>query len=252
MLQTLEDFLAQPFGEQEPKSNDFEAKYKRLASSKKIHMEAFTEVDDCYLIHLKVGSDTNPNMQYDVILLFFTDNPRVKTNISFRRYYVKFFSNSPSFIYQYAVLYKNKGMMIDMLADKMDAIYGDTLPSKVNPSLRVSYDKSIYCACRWMVDRKVSAFSKVGMLARRKKKPEVFFSDIQTFDDIKFSSSLNKLGTQLEKIAAKEKDKDIPGKRIRHPGKVVPKAKVVRAATYKASYTKTAKRSKTVKTVKKR
>lgn len=208
MLQTLEGFLTKPFGKSEIKSNEYERKYKKLTSEKKIFMEACTEVGDTYLVHIKVGSETNNTLWYDVVLMFFTDNKDVKRDISFRRYYVKFFSNSPSFIYQYAVLYKQQGAMIDMLADKMDALYADKLPEKSNPSLRNSYDKSIYVACRFMQDHKVSAFSKAGFMARRKKKPANFFDDIKTFEDVKFTNELSALERKVEKEAKESKDKE--------------------------------------------
>ena len=208
MLQTLEGFLAKPFGKPEIKSNDYERKYKGLVSQKRIFMEACTEVGDTYLVHIKVGSESNNAIWYDVILMFFTDDKAVKKDISFRRYYVKFFSNSPSFIYQYAVLYKQQGAMIDMLADKMDVLYADKLPEKTNPSLKNSYDKSIYSACRFMQDHKVSAFSKAGFMARRKKKPEKFFDDIKTFEDVKFANELSTLEKRMERAAKEDKNKE--------------------------------------------
>lgn len=208
MLQTLEGFLMAPFGKPEIKSNEYEAKYKKLVAQKKIYMEACTKVGDTYLVHIKVGSESNSALDYDVVLLFFTDDDSVKKDISFRRYYVQFFSNSPSFIYQYAVLYKQQGAMIEMLANKMDQLYADKLPEKTNPSLRNSYDKSIYSACRFMQDHKVSAFSKAGYIARRKKKPENFFDDIKTFDDVKFTNELHTLEKKMETEAKKAKDKE--------------------------------------------
>lgn len=253
MLQTLEGFLEAPFGEKEIRSNEFEAKYKHLASEKRIHMEACVEIDGAYLVHIKVGSDSNANVFYDVILLFFTDDPTIKKDISFRRYYVQFFSNSPSFIYQYATLYQENGMMIDMLADKLDQLYAGKKPEKTNPRNKLSYDKSIYAVCRWMQDHKISGFSKVGYMARKKKKKEDFFSDIKTFDDIKFDTKLNKLGTQLEKTAAKETDKEDvkkQKKRPNHRGKITahtPTTKVIRPTKPVKSSIPKAKKVKRVK-----
>lgn len=232
MLQTLEGFLEAPFGKKEPKQNDYEKKYQALKSRKRIHMEACTEVDGTYLVHIKVGSDTNANTFYDVILHFFTDDNSVKKDVSFRRYYVKFFSNSPSFIYTYATLYKMNGIMVDALVDKLDAVYGDKLPEKSNPDLKVSFDKSIYAACRFMQDHKVSAYSKVGFLARRKKKIDKFFADVASFEDVKFKTELSKIGRTVEKEAAKVpknqkedvKKKPHPATPSTHPA---PKAKRV-------------------------
>ena len=37
-----------------------------------------------------------------------------------------------------------------MLYDKLDEKYKDTLPDKVNKDHKLSYDSSIYCACRYL------------------------------------------------------------------------------------------------------
>lgn len=259
MLQTLEQFLSRPFGKEEAKSNDYEKKYKLLTATKRVYMEACTAVDSSYLVHIKVGSESNAALWYDVVLMFFTADPAIKRDISFRRYYVKFFSNSPSFIYQYAVLYKQNGAMIDVLAEKMDQMYADKLPEKTNPSLRSSYDKSIYCACRFMVDHRVSAFSKAGYIARRKKRPENFFEDIKTFEDVKFTNELHNLEKKAEKQAKaeaknpenKEKKDQTQKQKARKGLTVAKKIKAVKATTThkpaKSSSMKNVKRAKTVK-----
>lgn len=208
MFQTLEGFLAAPFGSREPKSNEFEQKYQKLKSNKRIHIEASTKIEDNYLLHIKVGSDSNQNVFYDVILLFFTDDNSIKRDISFRKYYVQFFSNSPSFIYQYATLYKQNNGLIEMLYDKLDPEYVDKTPDKANPSMKLSYDKSIYSACRFMQDNPVSAFSKAGILVRKKKTPEKFFSDIKTFANVKMDNEINQLDKKVDKELAKASTKD--------------------------------------------
>lgn len=210
MYQTLEGFLAAPFGSREPKSNEFEQKYQKLKSNKRIHIEASTKIEDNYLLHIKVGSDSTQSVFYDVILLFFTDDPMISKGISFRKYYVQFFSNSPSFIYQYAALYKQNNGLIEMLYDKLDPEYADKVPEKANPSMKLSYDKSIYSACRFMQDNPISAFSKAGYLVRKKKTPEKFFSDIKTFADVKLDNEINqldkKVDNELKKASSKDKE----------------------------------------------
>lgn len=221
MYQTVEGFLRAPFGSPEPKSNEFEQKYQKLKSGKRIYIEASTRIEDNYLLHFKVGSDSNPNQFYDVIFLFFTDDEAVKRDISFANYYVKFFSNSPSFIYQYAVLYKENDALIDMLYDKLDPNFRDQVPTKSNPNMKLSYDKSIYSACRFMQDNKISAFSKAGILVKKKKKPDTFFSDIKTFADVKLDTEIHQLDKKVdnELKKASKKDKETVKKKSRSFGK---------------------------------
>lgn len=207
--QTLEDFLKAPFGEPEIKSNEFEQKYQKLKNAKRIQIAGYTILDENYMIHIKVGSDSNTKMFYDVVLLFFTDNPKLKKSNYFQSYYVNFFSNSPSFIYQYAALYKKNGYLIDALFDKMDKQYSDTMPEKANSTHKLSYDKSIYCACRFMLDHRVSTFSKISMTVLQKKKTnDAFFRDIKDFAEVKFSNELLGMEKDIDKklkTHAKEK-----------------------------------------------
>ena len=232
MYQTLEGFLAAPFGVPEIKSNEFERKYQSVKKRKDgVYIEAITEIEDKYLLHIKVASESSSGHFYDVVILFFTDNDRVKKDISFRSYYVNFFSNSPSFIYQYATLYKENGMLIEMLYDKMDPEYVDVKPTKVNISNKLSYDKSIYIACRFLQDHKVSGFSKAGFFARRRKKSDAFFRDITGFKDAKFEQEMRQLDKKIDKQLKESPDskKEKPKKINTHSsGKVRAKTSTIK------------------------
>ena len=56
---------------------------------------------------------------YDVVLQFFIDDELKSRNIALNNYYVKFFSNSPGFVYKYAYLYHQNDMLVEVLADKI-------------------------------------------------------------------------------------------------------------------------------------
>lgn len=207
-FQTIEEFIARPFGNEEKRNNEFESKYSKLNHDKRISLIAYTQIDDDYLLHLSVGSDTNPTESYDVVLLFFTDDESIKKEITFKNYYVKFFSNSPSFIYQYAVLYKQNGFLIDILYDKMDAKYKDVLPDKVNKDHNMSYDKSIFCACKYILSHQ-AAFNKY-LNFTPKKSPDTFFRGIKDFSDVKMISEIRsmdkKINKELEENKKRQKD----------------------------------------------
>lgn len=197
-FQTLSSFIQAPFGEPEIKSNEYERKYKELKSQKKIVPSGITTVEDNYFVHLKVGSESNSGEFYDVVIMFFTESSEIKLNMHLERYYVKFFSNSPSFIYQYAALYKKNGFLIDLLFDKMDAAYADKLPEKINQSHKMSYDKSIYCAAKFLLDNRMSGMIKTNYLFR-KKNPDKFFQDIKDFENVKLTTELRSLDKKIDK-----------------------------------------------------
>lgn len=219
-LQTLEEFIKAPFGKPEIKSNEFEQKYQKLKRDHRISIAGYTTVKESYLLHIKVGSDSNPNQFYDVIFYFFTDDPKQKKSRTLRGYKVQFFSNSPSFIYQYAALYKKEGFLIESLFDKMEALYADMMPDKANATHKLSYDKSIYSACRFMEDQKISAFSKFGIILQKKKTEEQFFRDIKDFSEVKFSSSIYETQKKIDKKMKEDsnKKKEEKKKHVTKPG----------------------------------
>ena len=199
-FQTLKDFVDEPFGNiVASERSKFELAYQAI--KRNIKIEGYTIVDDDYFIHIKVPSESNPNQSYDVVILFFTEDSKVKRGITLNKYYVKFFSNSPSFIYQYAVLYKTNGFLIDFLYDKMDKKYSDTLPK--NPK-KMMYDKSIYCASKFLLDT-TAGLSKLGLVTRKKKDERKFFADIKSFEDVKFTNELSTLDKKIDKELEKNK-----------------------------------------------
>ena len=122
-LQTLQSFLRTPFGRQDmgDKLQDYEQRYRKYYQSNRIRVVAMTEVEGSYYLHLEVPSESakEQHYKYDVVIRFFTPDPHTAREGSIRNYYVQFFSNSPSFIYRYAVLYKQHGALIEFLYDKM-------------------------------------------------------------------------------------------------------------------------------------
>lgn len=90
-FQTIDEFMMAPFGEPIAKRFELDNSYKKLRSSKRIFVEGYTMIDDDYLIHIKVGSETNNDIFYDVILCFFTDNEEIKKSRFLTNYYLKFF-----------------------------------------------------------------------------------------------------------------------------------------------------------------
>lgn len=205
--QTLSDFLLLPFG---IKSNaqkliKYEILYK--VEDNKIILNAYTKIDESYYFHVKIPSETQKdgNVFYDVVIRFFTDKPSALSSHHLRDYYIQFFSNSPGFIYNYAVLYKNKGYLIEWMYEKMDPRYFDKLPTKTNPTMELSYDKTIYFACKFLSERKFKVLNKIGISLGKKLSPEKFFKEIKDFQSIRIENAL----LSLEKKSLKEIKKSL-------------------------------------------
>lgn len=249
-FQNLGKFIETPFGNSNQQEKiKMEQAYQRI--KKKMRIEGYMKNDKDYLIHVKVPSETNSNQSYDVIVLFFTDNDSVKRELTLKNYYIKLFSNSPSFIFQYAVMYHNEGYLIDFLFDKMDKEYADVMPKKPKD---LSYDKSIYCACRFLLDDKLIALSKMGIITKHRKNENKFFKDIKTFEDVKLAGELKNLDKKIDKELEENKRSKKNNKKRKKTGStriIKPKKDTVQAGVKKSvSVAKKIKSSKS--TIKKK
>lgn len=214
MQQTLAEFLHAPFGRQdlELKKTDYDRKYNEYLRDNKIRLESFTEIEGSYYYHLTIPSESakDSGYRYDVVIRFFATNEKVEKESTLKNYCVQFFSNSPSFIYKYAVLYKRNGALIESLYDKLNPEYADTLPENTNKTLEVSFDKSIYFSVRFLLDHSFRYLSKIGMIIRLKKAPSAFFIGIRDVETIRLERMLITEEKRLQKEEKRYKEKKGP------------------------------------------
>lgn len=207
--QTIASFMRQPFNQTDSmeKNREYEKLYEQFTRKNKIYVAGYTEIEDSYYIHIRVPSESQQgNYEYDVVIRFFTDDPAVLAQTSLTPYYIQFFSNSPGFIYRYAVLYKQKGYLIEALYNKMDPEFKDVMPEKTNPDMKLSYDKSIYFACKFISERQFRILNKRGLLLQKKKSPEKFFLEISSFKSVKLDQDLLKAERSLKKEIEKQRN----------------------------------------------
>lgn len=235
--QTLDEFLREPFGDTTSKNNqkvmDYERRY--VQNEQKIILNAHTVVDDSYFFHVKIPSESKKShgVYYDVVIRFFTTNKSSLASSSIRDYWIQFFSNSPGFIYTYAVLYKQHGYLIDFLYEKLDPRYFDKLPEATNKNMELSFDKSIYFACRFLSERKFRVLNKIGIALGKRLSPTEFFKEIKDFQTVKFEGEIQTLEAQSmrklkKELGAEEKKpaKSAPSTRTAgHRAKILPVSK---------------------------
>ena len=187
--QTMEEFLKKPFGNSSDiAEKKYEPKFKKLEG--KIKVKGYLPGDKFTLIHIAIPSESRENYFYDVVIQFFTDSEDVAKEKNYENYYMKFFSNSPSFIYTYAALYHLNGYLIDILLYKLDQAYATKLPIVRNPGMKLFYDSSIYMACRYLVKHKLRYLTKFGNLITVRKLNEEFFKAMKDFQDVKFDMTM--------------------------------------------------------------
>lgn len=195
-FQTLGEFINSPFGNGRPMSD---SKYDMMMSGMKLQVEGFTTMEKSYYIHMKIPSSSNKGTFYDVIIRFFPQNKSMEKELTLQNYWIQFFSNSPSFMYKYAVLYKQHGYLIENLYNKMDPKYLDTLPEKTNADMVLTYDKSLYIACKYLASHKFKLLTKLGVLTQHKKNPTKFFNDVASFSSIKLDNDLALMEKRLSR-----------------------------------------------------
>ena len=204
--QTLQEFIDAPFGVPNKQKNlQYETKYQSFRNAHKIQVESMIEFEKNYFIHITVPSESmNGKTYYDVVVQFFTPDESLEKELTIQNYYVQFFSNSPGFIYKYASLYKLNGYLIESLCDKFEVGTLDILPDKANKNYELYFDSSIYYACRYILENKLSFMSKSNIKMFKSKTVKAFFGDIQDVESSKISRDITKLESDIKREIAKD------------------------------------------------
>lgn len=197
LYQTLSEFLREPFGSPDPENQTrLLKKYREHVG--KIKAEACIQYENTYMIHVKIPSESKEGSFYDVVIQFLPSTKEVEKDKTLDRYFVQFFSNSPSFVYKYAVLYKNKGYMIDALQEKMDPNYKDALPTKTNAGMKLSYDKSLFFAGMFLIEKRKWYMEKLVLNRMPKMNFNKFLDGITNYKGEKFDYNIYELESNFK------------------------------------------------------
>lgn len=125
-----------------------------LLRYKKININVYTQEENVYY-HLEIPTESRERENtYDIIIKF---KPTSQANIldkSYKQYDIEFFSNCPSFTYTYAYVAKLNGYLIPEFENKYEEIVLKYPPVSRNPGLTFGYEKSIYFACKYLLEDK--------------------------------------------------------------------------------------------------
>jgi hypothetical protein len=255
--QTLNQFVLSPFYDNSSMEKDikYTTRYNQYKISKSIYVKAVTEIESSWYYHIKVPSELNSGkLEYDVIIRFFTDKPFIESENHLRNYYIQFFSNSPGFIYKYAYVYNKRGYLIDLLVSKLNPEAINTPPDKTNTDQKLSYDSTIYYACRYLSELQLN---KMGIFNLKKVTPDKFFREISDFNSIRIENDIINEEKKLEKELLRSKNKNgktkdddsavgkshpknkvIGTSRRNKMGKILPKAKNAKISARKSTFKK--------------
>lgn len=127
------------------KYRDYMVKHTDLALE--IYREGASKADigDVFF-HFQLQSDSNSDVIYDVVLRFWTDDPKVRMEDSIRNYHIQVFDNSPGFCFQYAYAYNKHKLLIEELKDHYSEMLLRTPAEKSNPNSAIGYDYTLFFA----------------------------------------------------------------------------------------------------------
>lgn len=127
---------------------------KLLKEKQNISMKIYTTEKDVYYHVMIPSENVDRDVTYDVIIKFKQTEKNEKFDQSYRQYQIEFFSNCPSFTYGYAYVANLNGYLIKELSDKYEEVVLTRPPVSKNPGLIFSYEKSIYFACKYIMEDK--------------------------------------------------------------------------------------------------
>lgn len=208
--QTISQFMFSPFFNTSlsnmSKDRSYNLKYSEFIRTNKIHIKAVLSYESSFYYLIKIPSESSTGtLEYDVVIRFFPKDPEIMTEPSVRNYYIQFFSNSPSFTYKFAYVYNKHGYLIKDLVNKMDEQFINVPPKTTNKDQSLSYDKSIYFACKFLAEGKFRWLNKHdAMTFYGTSSPEKFFSLVNSDKALNYSRILAKTEENLKKELAKK------------------------------------------------
>lgn len=176
------------------------------------------EKNDRYIIHIKVPSETVKNFYYDAVIMFYSDDPAVKSSSSLQEYYVKFFSNDPAFVYTYLKVFLDNDMFIEDLKPKASKLALKQDPKVTNPYKIPGYSKILYFAFLFMKNKNL--FAKFMYTSYGSKYSAKKLVDSVEHTDTKIASRQElgeKQAAEIAKQKKEEKKASQPSRQIDSP-----------------------------------
>ena len=190
--------------------DDLNKRYEKLKSNNEFKCEIYKD-GNTFIFHVKVPSESERDNDYDVVIELSPESKSIldKTLLSdesLLRYNMRVFSNCPSFIFTYAYAYNEHELFIDYLQKRLDDLVFKSAPTTKNPMNMVNFEKSIYFACKYLVEEKDMKKNSIKSFAQRFKKKD-FIASIRTQAEIMQEIKRAKLALKDEKDKELTKNK---------------------------------------------
>lgn len=157
----IDEFLKNPMGKgaiipgKEDLLRGLDYRFKLMKENKNIEMKIYTLHNNVFYHIIIPTENRERNNSYDVIIKFVETDKSDKFDQTYRQYQIEFFSNCPSFTYGYAYVANINGYLVKELTNKYEPQVLKYPPVSKNPGLIFGYEKSIYFACKYIMDDKI-------------------------------------------------------------------------------------------------
>ena len=138
------------------------------------------EKNNKYYAHFKIPSEVIEKFYYDTVLEFYSDENITNTQ-DLMKYYVKFYSNDPAFVYTHAYAFNYNNLFIEELTSKMSRKAIKTKAEEKNPYNQIGYVKSLYFAYLTMINKGLNNIDKFKAESKKYSKTALL-ADIENAD----------------------------------------------------------------------
>lgn len=136
---------------------DLDNRYFQLLNKAKTFKFKVYKIKQNYLFHFYIPSEEFVNsLFYNVCILFEAHKELTGTEKTINNHHLKLFSNSPNFMFTYTYALNQNKMIIPFLLNKCAKRALTETPTLRNPIEVYGFEKSIYFACRYIMDNQLN------------------------------------------------------------------------------------------------
>ena len=190
---TLKELMTNPAGKGDSSMTNraillslLDSRYYDYIKEKEIKCKFFKQLNaNVYYIVMKVPTLKSRDNSYDIVFQLSDEKSLYSNSTSIVDYDIKVFSNCPSFVYTFAKVYKDNGLFIELLSEKLPKINLTQAPEVRNRYGIVNHDKYLYIAAKYLYESRSTLLNKSTLSLRcvTFSKP-VLLQSVRTFDQI--------------------------------------------------------------------
>jgi len=212
---TLQQFVQNPtgkysayFARRDRTIADLEARYLKLLRDNKPNIKYYIYKNkNDYIFHFRIPSEEFGNeLYYDTCLHFQPMTEEANNDRKLSNYYLKFFSNSPNFLFTYTYVLNESKMLTDLLLEKCSKTALRERPRIRNPIESFGFEKSCYFAALFIKENGLNDKNIINNILSKWNKKD-FISNIKNQESKLLEHRKVKNKKSLEKKEEKKKAK---------------------------------------------